>query len=324
MINLQRNLLGKHRRLEFNYLISGILFDMKKTIISGHTGFIGMHLVKALKNQHDFIGISNNIDEKSSLFQIKKNITTINYRDVPDNISCIIHLAAVTDIKYCEKNPAKCFRVNLEGTKNMLEISRKLNTKFIFVSTNHVYGTPKKIPIKETYPVVPSSVYSSSKIAGEILCESYSKSYGLDLSILRLFSVYGPNSPSHLVISKIIFQLLNKDFIKLGNLYPKRDFIYVADVVKAIKIIQKKSRGFNIYNVGSGKSYSILNICTLLKKLCGSDSKIVQTKSLMRKDEIPNIVADSSKLKKLGWKPIVSIETGLKKTLNYFQRVNKI
>jgi len=205
------------------------------------------------------------------------------------------------------------------GTQNMLEISRKINSKFLFLSTSHVYGKPKTLPIREDHSTIPTSVYSASKLAAETICQSYAKSYGIDCSILRIFSVYGPNSPPHLVTSRIISQILTKDVLQLGNIKTKRDFIFVNDVISAIKLVMKKSKGFNIYNVGNGKSHSILELCNLLQEIGNKKISIKAKKSLFRKNEIDDIISNSSKLKKLGWKPIFSLNEGLKITYEWFK-----
>jgi len=270
---------------------------LKKILITGHNGFIGSHLVKSLSN-YSLIGVSEKIYKKNKITQIKKNITRLTINDIPKDIFCIIHLAALTDVKFCQDNPIKCFDVNINGTLNILEITKQLGSKLIFLSTSHVYGTPKKIPISEEHPTHPESIYSGSKLAGEILCETYSKSYNLDISILRLFSVYGPNSPPHLVTSRIMSQFLSKNPILIGNTFPKRDFIFIDDVINVISYILTNSSGFNIFNVGSGKSYSILDLCNILKKISDKNPKIKSIKSLKRKNEIKEIVSNNSKIKK--------------------------
>ena len=188
----------------------------------------------------------------------------------------------------------------------------------IYPSTSHVYGIPKKLPIKETHPTNATSVYSESKISAEKLCQAYSKSYGLNISVLRLFSTYGPKNSEYKVESRIIRQLLSNSMIKIGNLSPKRDFIYIDDVTKAFQIVIKNLKNFNTYNVGSEKSYSIQEICNILKKLSGKKTPIVADREKLRKNDIKNVVSDCSKIKKLGWKPKISINKGLELTLNWY------
>ena len=188
----------------------------------------------------------------------------------------------------------------------------------IYPSTSHVYGIPKKLPIKETHPTNATSVYSESKIKAEQLCKKFSKSYDLDISILRLFSTYGPKNSEYKVESIIIKQIITKNLIKIGNLSPKRDFIYIDDVINAFQIVSENLKGFNIYNVGSEKSYSIQEICNILKKLNGKKIRIITDKTKLRKNDVKNIVSNCSKIKKLGWKSNVSINEGLELTLNWY------
>jgi len=291
---------------------------MKKITITGHNGFLGSNLLlKLISEKYDITGISKTIKKNNSIKQIKRNILNIKDSDIANN-SCIIHLAAITDVAYCEKHPEECYNVNVIATQKILEIARKKNCSLIYPSTSHVYAIPRKLPIKETHPTNATSVYSASKILGEKLCETYSKSYGLNISVLRLFSTYGPKNSEYKVESRIITQLLSNRTIKIGNLSPKRDFIYIDDVIRAFQIVIKNLKGFNIYNVGSERSYSIQEICNILKKLAGKKISVVTDKTKLRKNDVKNVVSDCSKIKKLGWKPKISINEGLELTLNWY------
>jgi len=291
---------------------------MRQITITGHNGFLGSNLfLKLISEKYDITGISKTIKKNNSIKQIKRNILNIKDSDIANN-SCIIHLAAITDVAYCEKYPEECYNVNVMATQKILEIARKKNCSLIYPSTSHVYAIPRKLPIKETHPTNAASVYSASKILGEKLCETYSKSYGLNISVLRLFSTYGPKNSEYKVESRIITQLLSNRTIKIGNLSPKRDFIYIDDVIRAFQIVIKNLKGFNIYNVGSERSYSIQEICNILKKLAGKKISVVTDKTKLRKNDIKNVVSDCSKIKKLGWKPKISINEGLELTLNWY------
>jgi len=291
---------------------------MKQIVITGHNGFLGSNLLsKLISEKYKIIGISKTIKKNNSIKQIKRNILNIKDSDIAKN-SCIIHLAAITNVVYCEKYPEECYKVNAIATQKILEIARKKNCSLIYPSTSHVYAIPHKLPIKEAHPTNATSVYSESKISGEKLCEAYSKSYGLNISVLRLFSTYGPKNSEYKVESRIITQLLSNKSIKIGNLYPKRDFVYIDDVIRAFQIVMKNLKGFNTYNVGSERSYSIQEICNILKKLSGKKISVVTDKTKLRKNDVKNVVSDCSKIKKLGWKPKISINEGLELTLNWY------
>lgn len=256
--------------------------------------------------------------KNSNIVQINQDIKDLTSKNIPKNVSCVIHLAALTDVKHCERNPTKCFEVNVQGSQTLLEICRKRNLKLIFLSTSHVYGLPKKNPIQEMHPKNPLSIYAASKLCGEILCESYSKTYDMDIAIIRLFSIYGPKSPDHLVTSKIITQLLTKNTILLGNMNSKRDFLYIDDAMEAISLILKKWKGFDTFNVGSGKSISIQELFEMLKQISKKNPQIKKIKSAIQKNDIPEIVSDSTKIKKLGWKPKMNLNEGLNITYNWY------
>ena len=297
---------------------------MASFLITGSNGFIGTHLIFNLSKKHKIIGISNlKQNPKNNFIPIKKDITKIDTSDIRQKVSTIIHLAALSNIEFCEKNPKTCFHTNVIGTLKMLEVAKKKKLKFIFLSTSHIYGRPNKLPISEGQKNFPTSIYSSSKILGERLCEIYAKEFGLNITILRLFSVYGPGCPNHNVILKIIQQLLNKRTIVLGNISSKRDFIFVNDLIDAIEsIVKKQKTGFNIYNICSGKSYSIKSIIEKLSKISGKRPKIKIKNTLYRKNDVPEIKGSFAKIKRdYRWKPATSLELGLEQTLNYYNNL---
>jgi len=290
----------------------------KKILITGSQGFIGSHLVSELSTKNRIIGLNSVIDQrKKNYTPIKKDIVKLTPNEISGNLDGIIHLAAITDVDYCNKNPQKCFKTNILGTQNALDVARKKDCKFVFLSTSHVYGNPIKIPIKEDNPTNPTSIYSASKLAGEACCKGYAESYGMDISIIRLFSVYGPRSPPHLVTSRIISQLGEKS-INLGNLNTKRDFIYISDVIRAIKIIFKKSNKLNVYNVGFGRTHSILDVCKILERIVGRNLQIKSIKPVQRKNDVIEMKSDITEIKKIGWIPTVNLKEGLRRYYNWY------
>ncbi|MDH3277300.1 MAG: GDP-mannose 4,6-dehydratase [Nitrosopumilus sp.] len=294
--------------------------DKKQVLLTGSIGFIGSNFLKKLTTKYNVIGINNVQDIKSHNYHpIKKNINKLKSNEIPNDLYSILHLAAITDTNFCEQYPQKCFDTNVCGTQNLLEIARKKDSKFVYVSTSHVYGAPNNLPILEEDPKKPLSMYATTKLAGEISCLGYGNSYGMDVSIARLFSVYGPKSPPHLVTSRIMSQIKG-NFINLGNLYSERDFIFIDDVISALDIILRKTHGYNEYNVGTGKSYSIQKIYEIIKKLSKHQTPIKSSNRLFRKNDVKKIVCNPTKLKKLGWKPKTSIYSGLQQTWEWFDR----
>lgn len=290
----------------------------RKILVTGSQGFIGSHLLTELITKNKIIGVNVTLDKRiKNYIPLKKDIIKLTTGNVLGKLYGIVHLAAITDIDFCNKNPHKCFVTNVFGTQKVLEIARKKDCKLVYVSTSHVYGKPIKLPITEEHPKNPESIYAASKLAGEICCEGYANSYGLDISVVRLFSVYGPNSPSHLVTSRI-FSQLNHKVIRLGNLHAKRDFIYVTDAVNGVKTVLEKSKRFNVYNIGMEKSYSILAVCNLIKKISAKTTPIQSVRSYLRKNGINEVRSSSSKIRKLGWKPKLDLKKGLELTLNWY------
>ena len=292
---------------------------MKEIIITGHTGFIGTSLTqKLISSPYKITGISRTKQKQFRIKQKQKDLNKITNSDIPKN-SIIGHLSANANFALCQKKPKECFLTNVVGTEHLLEIARKKDCKLLFLSTSHIYGVSRKLPINEDHRREATSIYSATKLQGEILCESFSKTYGMDITMVRLFSVYGPKSPKYSLILRIIKQLLEKNELRLGNLFPKRDFIFIDDVVRALIILLKQIKGFNTFNVGSGSTTSIQTLCNKLMKLGKKTIPIIPEKTLLRKDDIPEIRSDISKIKQLGWEPKISLDEGLKRTLNWYK-----
>jgi len=277
---------------------------LKKILITGSNGFIGKNLVESLLSKYEITGLSKQ-QKNNKVNHITKDINKITSKDFKD-IFCIIHLAAITDLKVCKDFPDQCITTNVLGTQKILESARKNNCKVIYASTSHVYGIPKKLPINEKASTSPTSIYAGSKLAGEILCESYHNQFNMDISIVRIFSVYGPESSNHYVVPNIVTQLKNSNTIKLGNINSKRDFIFISDVINAFRIILNNINGFNVYNVGAEKSYSIKEICKKFEKLSGKKIIIKSNLKQNKKFDAKNIVCDATKLKKLVWNSKIS------------------
>jgi len=293
---------------------------LKKILITGATGFIGTHLIPELIKNHKIVGISKNKIKSSKNFTSSNvDITNENLK-IKNKYTNIIHMAAYSDVTYCNLNPIKCYELNVKATQKMLEIARKNDSNFIFLSSSHVYGNSKKQPILENSLCNPSTHYASSKRMSEILCETYAKTYGLDIQIARLFSVYGPKSPKSNLIFNIINQMINNSKIILGNTYPKRDFIFISDVITGlIKILNSKKKGFQIYNLGSGKSISIEDLVKNCFTISNKKLKIISSKEERRKNEVIDIQANISKMKKeFNWKTEISLKKGLEITYNHY------
>ena len=182
---------------------------MKTVLVTGFNGFFGSNLIPELEKKFNIIGISRSKYSGVKIKQITCDISKISKINPKEKISTIIHLAALTDVNFCQNNPEKAFINNIQGTREILEFARRKDSNVIFVSTAHVFGKIKKNPIRENHEKNPISVYGITKLAGEIMCKEYSSSYGLNIAVPRLFSIYGPYSPTHSVSNNIILSLIH-------------------------------------------------------------------------------------------------------------------
>lgn len=294
---------------------------MKEILVTGSSGFIGNYLVPQLLHQnYKVFGISKRKQKSFKNFiSSSMDISNITNSKLQNNFSKIIHMAALSDVDYCNLNPSKCYEINVNGTQKILEIARKKDAEFIFLSSSHVYGNSKKIPLSETESSLPLSHYASSKKMGEILCETYSLTYGLNIRIARIFSVYGPNSSKSNLVFNIINQVIHNSQITLGNITPKRDFIFIDDVITGLlDIVNSKKKGYNVYNLGTGKSTSIVDLINLVLNFSNKKMRVISKKDKIRKNDVLDVCANISKMNShFNWKPQVSLKKGLEITCKY-------
>ena len=290
--------------------------------MTGSSGFIGNYLVPQLLNQnYKIFGISKKKQKSFKNFISSSiDISKISNSKLQNNFSKIIHMAALSDVDYCNFNPSKCYEINVNGTQRMLEIARKKDAEFIFLSSSHVYGNSKNLPLSETESNQPLSHYASSKKISEILCETYALTYGLNIRIARIFSVYGPNSSKSNLVFNIINQVIHDSQITLGNITPKRDFIFIDDVIIGLlDIINSKKKGYDTYNLGTGKSTSITDLINIVLNFSNKKMRIISKKDKIRKNDVLDVCANISKMNShFNWKPQVSLKKGLEITCKYY------
>tara|TARA_B110000014_G_C20123538_1_gene596770 strand:- start:1698 stop:2669 length:972 start_codon:yes stop_codon:yes gene_type:complete len=306
----------------------------KNILITGACGFIGSHLTDFfLKKGFRVVAYdlynSNNLHGWLKNSKKNKNLKVV-LGDIQDYKSTfqlirksdyVIHLAALISIPYSYNAPLSFFKTNVEGTYNLLEGCRVANKKIIITSTSEVYGSGKYFPMNESHELNAQSPYAASKIAADQLALSYFKSYNLKVNIIRPFNAYGPRQSGRAIIPNILKQIISKKYIKLGNIYSLRDFTYVEDLCDAYyRIFKNKKYYGKIYNTGTSKTYSILKIFNLIKKITKKNKYIKIDKQRIRpkKSEVDKLQGDFRLIKKdLGWKPLTSIEQGLIKTFNW-------
>lgn len=304
-----------------------------KALITGGAGFIGSHLAELLLNEgHDVVVVDNlnsgrlrNIEllAKFPNFEFKK----IDIRDVAkvdlavQGMDWVFHLAGLADIVPSIENPVEYYQVNVDGTFNMLEASRKAKVKrFVYAASSSSYGFAKQLPTPETAAISPEYPYALTKYMGEELVLHWAKVYKLPTLSLRLFNVYGPRSRTSGTYGAVfgVFlaqKLANKPFTVVGDGTQTRDFTFVTDVARAFYAAAKSDASGEAMNVGSDNHYSVNRLVELL----GGEVTYIPK----RPGEPDCTFADTTKIKKLiNWKPQVSFEEGvaeLIKNIDYWR-----
>jgi UDP-glucose 4-epimerase len=278
------------------------------TLVTGSEGFVGKRLVSTLREN------GANVVE----IDAKKGVDLTQWKQLNDCMKnvpppdVIFHLAAIVFIPYSFQHPRITYNTNLMGTLNMLEIARMMDVKKFVFASSYVYGTPKYLPIDENHPLQAISPYNRSKILGEELCRGYYEDYSVACIILRPFNIYGNGQNKQFLIPQIIDQLPSKKIV-LQNPTPKRDYVHIDDVISAyIKAATHDFVGFEIFNIGTGSSYSVKEIVDKVIEVSQKKGVTVMYTYKKRENEIMNIVANIQKAKeKMGWQPSIDINKGL-------------
>lgn len=282
---------------------------MKTVLITGDKGFIGSRVSEFLRTR-GFGVTTTGTSSETDLCNLSQ-VLTLPASDI------IIHLAARSFVPDAFNRPAEFYRNNFLSTLNILELAKKNNSRLIFFST-YVYGIPCYLPINEDHPVSPLNPYTQSKLICEDLCKSYSRDFKVPVVIFRPFNVYGPGQKEPFIIPKIIGQLNNKA-IQLIDPLPKRDFIFVDDIIEAVyRAVLTDLTGIGVFNVGSGTSVSVNELAQLIIEIAQSKSSVIYSNTI-RQGEIQETIADISKIQAaLNWSPKTSLREGLLKTIQGF------
>jgi nucleoside-diphosphate-sugar epimerase len=274
---------------------------IKKTLlITGRHGFIGEHLYKRLAEKNHVTAFDGNLLSKELVFT--------------EGVNHIFHLAGKTFVPDSWKNPYDFYSVNLFGTLRVLEFCKKNAISLTHVSA-YVYGVPEYLPIDENHRVSPNSPYNHSKLLAEEICKFYAENFGVDVTVLRPFNIYGKGQRRGFVITDLMEQVFNNEVVTLDDIMPKRDFLYIEDFLDVLELTIGL-RGFSIYNVGSGKSYSVKEVIEETLSILNS-KKAYASRGIFRKNEVADVVADISKIKKeLKWTPKYSLRDGLTDMIN--------
>jgi NAD dependent epimerase/dehydratase len=312
----------------------------RKVLVTGADGFIGSHLTERLAREgarvkafvyYNSFGHWGWLDETDSALMKNIEIFLGDIRDSHRVLEAVkeqevvFHLASLVAIPYSYHAPDSYVQTNIGGTLNILNACAKIDVhRIIHTSTSEVYGTAQYVPIDEKHPLQAQSPYSATKIGADMLAESFYRSFNLPVIIIRPFNTYGPRQSARAVIPTILSQLFHDEKrIKIGALFPTRDFNYVADTVSGFlhTALCDKAVG-QVINVGSGQEISIKDLVKTIMKITGREADIVSEDERLRpsKSEVDRLLCNATRAREwTGWTPQYSLEQGLTETARWVQ-----
>ncbi|MFS8640811.1 MAG: SDR family NAD(P)-dependent oxidoreductase [Symbiobacteriaceae bacterium] len=315
-------------------------WQSKKVLVTGGTGFLGSHVVQALLAEGARVrvlahysggGHLGNLAELEPAERAEVEVVWGDLRDADSvrravkGMERVLHLGALISIPYSYLDPRSYVDVHVCGTLNVLLACRDLGVeRLVHTSTSEVYGTPDTVPIAETHPLRGQSPYAASKIGADKLVESFHRSYNLPVVTLRPFNAYGPRQSTRALIPTILTQALWAPEIRLGSLWPRRDYTYVTDTAQAfLKAGSAPGVEGMVLNAGYGADVSVQELAEMAMRLTGRRVPVVEAQERVRPpaSEVAHLLCDRTLAEqRLSWRPEVPLEEGLRRTLDFIER----
>ena len=273
-------------------------------LVTGASGFIGTHLVKALRAAGHVV------------FTHSTRQGDIANCDLSfEGVGHVFHLAARTFVPDSWSAPLGFYEVNLLGTVNVLEFCRACGASLTLMSS-YVYGRPARLPIAEDAPLQAFNPYSHTKILAEEASRYYQRQFGVPVTIIRPFNIYGPGQDRRFLIPTILAQAIDPHTaaIVVADLRPRRDYIFIGDLIDLLMSTAFRREG-GTFNAGSGSSWGVDEVIAIVNQLLPLP-KPVQSGDQIRLEEVFNVIADiSCARREFGWEPRVTFRDGLCETL---------
>jgi nucleoside-diphosphate-sugar epimerase len=276
----------------------------KSILVTGAEGFIGSHLVKALRAAGHVV-----LTHSTPQGDIKN--CNLSF----EGVGHVFHLAALAFVPDSWSAPLRFYEVNLLGTVNVLEFCRAHEASLTFLSS-YVYGPPARLPISEDERLCAFNPYSHTKILAEETGLYYQRQFGVPVTIVRPFNVYGPGQSRRFLIPTILMQAIDpaRSEIVVADLRPRRDYIYISDLVDLLVQTAFRKEG-GIFNAGSGSSWSVGEVIAMVNGLLPVPKRF-HAEGTMRPHEVMDVIADISRARsRFGWAPRVPLRDGLLDTL---------
>ncbi|MBI2370857.1 MAG: GDP-mannose 4,6-dehydratase [Deltaproteobacteria bacterium] len=309
-------------------------------LVTGGAGFIGSHLVERLLREGHEVTILDDFNEfyppeikwrNVAAFRddprVRLHVGDITdlprveqvFRDRP--LEAVVHLAARAGVRPSIAQPRLYEEVNVLGTLNLLECCRRLGvTRLLFGSSSSVYGISSKVPFTEDDPVsTPISPYAATKRAGELHCFTYAHLYGLQVTCLRFFTVYGERQRPEMAIHKFTRHIWRGEEVPVyGDGSSRRDYTYISDIVDGAMAALARPFPYEVVNLGGSRTVALLDLIRLIEQAVGRTARVVHHPE--QPGDVPITSADVSRAEQLlGFRPRVSLEQGIDRFVRWFK-----